>query len=288
MKNGMNLLLWTTHVTDEHFPLFAKLKKAGFDGVEIAALRGRRRPLQDASRKELNNHGLALHHRHRRRPGQPTRSAPTPRVRKAAVERHQVGHRDDGDPRRREPVRARTTRRWPSSPAPARPTTRRSAPPTCCARPPRTRKKAKVMLAIEYLNRFECYFLTTAADSPGPGQAGQSSATSARCTTPSTPTSRRRTSAAAIKALADSFVHVHISENDRGTPGTGQVHWDETFRPLREVEVRRLDGHRGVRPGPAGPGGGHARSGATCSPTPEEVYTQGLRFMKEKWAAANR
>src|SRR4051812_42884275 len=35
MKTGMNLLLWTTHVTAEHFPLFAKLKAAGFDGVEI-------------------------------------------------------------------------------------------------------------------------------------------------------------------------------------------------------------------------------------------------------------
>jgi D-psicose/D-tagatose/L-ribulose 3-epimerase len=23
---------------------------------------------------------------------------------------------------------------------------------------------------------------------------------------------------------------VHISENDRGTPGTGHVHWDETFK----------------------------------------------------------
>ena len=28
------------------------------------------------------------------------------------------------------------------------------------------------------------------------------------------------------------LAHVHISENDRGTPGTGQVHWDETFQAL--------------------------------------------------------
>ena len=31
MKTGMNLLLWTTHVTAEHFPLFAKLKQTGYD-----------------------------------------------------------------------------------------------------------------------------------------------------------------------------------------------------------------------------------------------------------------
>ena len=58
MKTGMNLLLWTTHVTAEHFPLLAKLKKAGFDGVEIPLFEG------DAAhyktiRKELDNHGLA-------------------------------------------------------------------------------------------------------------------------------------------------------------------------------------------------------------------------------------
>ena len=35
MKTGMNLLLWTTHVTQDHFPILEKLKKAGFDGVEI-------------------------------------------------------------------------------------------------------------------------------------------------------------------------------------------------------------------------------------------------------------
>ncbi len=40
MKTGMNLLLWTTHVTEEHFPLFAKLKKAGYDGVELPLFAG--------------------------------------------------------------------------------------------------------------------------------------------------------------------------------------------------------------------------------------------------------
>src|SRR5262249_36541362 len=35
MKLGMNLLLWTTEVRDEHLSLFAKLKETGFDGVEV-------------------------------------------------------------------------------------------------------------------------------------------------------------------------------------------------------------------------------------------------------------
>ena len=40
MKYGMNLLLWTTHVTEEFFPTLEKLKKTGFDGVEISAGHG--------------------------------------------------------------------------------------------------------------------------------------------------------------------------------------------------------------------------------------------------------
>ena len=40
MKYGFNLLLWTTHVTAEHVPLFAKLKAAGYDGVELPLFEG--------------------------------------------------------------------------------------------------------------------------------------------------------------------------------------------------------------------------------------------------------
>ena len=39
-----------------------------------------------------------------------------------------------------------------------------------------------------------------------------------------------KNAAHAIRELAGHFVHVHISESDRGIPGTGMVHWDETFR----------------------------------------------------------
>ena len=35
MKIGMNFLLWTGHVTEEHSDTFRRLKAVGFDGVEI-------------------------------------------------------------------------------------------------------------------------------------------------------------------------------------------------------------------------------------------------------------
>jgi D-psicose/D-tagatose/L-ribulose 3-epimerase len=41
--------------------------------------------------------------------------------------------------------------------------------------------------------------------------------------------------AGSIKDCADVLAHVHISENDRSTPGTGAVRWDTTFDTLKEV-----------------------------------------------------
>ncbi len=35
MKFGMNLLLWTSGVTEQHFPLLEKIKGWGYDGVEL-------------------------------------------------------------------------------------------------------------------------------------------------------------------------------------------------------------------------------------------------------------
>ena len=39
----------------------------------------------------------------------------------------------------------------------------------------------------------------------------------------------------AIRAVADVLCHVHISENDRSTPGQGNVRWAENFDTLKEI-----------------------------------------------------
>src|SRR5207237_7458189 len=89
--------------------------------------------------------------------------------------------------------------------------------------------------------------------------------------------------AEAIAHAADSIVHVHISENDRGTPGTGHVHWDETFRAIRKA---KYDGWLVIEAfGRALP----ALAAATkvwrdLFPAAEEVCTKGLAFIKEQWA----
>ena len=40
---------------------------------------------------------------------------------------------------------------------------------------------------------------------------------------------------AAIESAAPYIFHVQVSENDRGTPGEGQVHWDEFFHALSKI-----------------------------------------------------
>ena len=53
MKIGMNLLLWATHVTEEHYPHLEKIKATGFDGVEIPLFEG-----DDAHYLKLRRKGL--------------------------------------------------------------------------------------------------------------------------------------------------------------------------------------------------------------------------------------
>jgi D-psicose/D-tagatose/L-ribulose 3-epimerase len=44
-----------------------------------------------------------------------------------------------------------------------------------------------------------------------------------------------KNTAAAIRRAGKRIAHVHVSENDRGVPGTGSVTWDANFDALRDV-----------------------------------------------------
>jgi D-psicose/D-tagatose/L-ribulose 3-epimerase len=41
---------------------------------------------------------------------------------------------------------------------------------------------------------------------------------------------------AALQSCKDVMAHVHISENDRSTPGKGQINWEETFDALKKIK----------------------------------------------------
>ncbi len=95
-------------------------------------------------------------------------------------------------------------------------------------------ERCNVMLGLEYLNRFECYLLNTAADGARfcadvdhPNCKMMYDTFHAHIEEKSIPE--------AIRSLKDCLAHVHISENDRSTPGTGNVRWKENFDTLKEI-----------------------------------------------------
>ena len=85
-----------------------------------------------------------------------------------------------------------------------------------------------VRLAVEPINRFECYFLNTHADAAKfVREVDHWSCGMMYDTFHSN--IEEKDIAAAVSAGGDRLYHVHISENDRSTPGQGLIRWDQTF-----------------------------------------------------------
>ena len=92
----------------------------------------------------------------------------------------------------------------------------------------------KVKLALEPVNRFECYFMNTAEQ--GAEIVRRVDHPFCRMMYDTFHSHiEEKSIPAAIESIRDSLIHVHISENDRSTPGKGQVRWQETFKTLKEI-----------------------------------------------------
>lgn len=281
MKVGMNLLLWSGSITAEHFPVIGKIKAAGFDGVEIPLFGGDAAQYKEI-RAELDKQGLACS-TVTVMTEEANPISPDAGVRKAAVERlkwavemnHILGsvamvgpyHSPLGvfsgsGPTADEKSRAAEVLRQGAEFA----------------------KDANLTLCIEYLNRFECYFLTTAADAAELVKSVNHP--NFRCMYDTFHAHiEEKSQAAGVAAVKDAFAHVHISENDRGVPGTGQVRWDEAFKAIKSTGY---DGWLVIEAfGRALPDLAAAtRVWRDLFPSPDDVYTQGIQFIKQKWAAA--
>ena len=281
MKVGMNLLLWTGFVTEADFATMAKIKAAGFDGVELPLFDGTAEHYKTI-RAELDKQGLACSTVTVMNP-ENNPISPDAAIRAAAVDRLKwavemnpilgshamcgpyhspLGVFSGSGPTADEKARAAEVLRQAADFA----------------------QQAKLTLAIEYLNRFECYFLTTAADARALVKSVNHQ--SFRCMYDTFHAHiEEKSQAGAIETVKDVFAHVHISENDRGTPGTGQVRWDEAFSALKKTGY---DGWFVIEAfGRALPDLAAAtRVWRDLFPSPEEVYTKGIEFIRRKWAAA--
>lgn len=280
MKVGMNLLLWTGHVTEEHFPVLEKIKNAGYDGVEIPLFQGDEAHYKKV-RKELDNLGLKSTTVTVVNP-ESNPVSPDASIRKAALERIQwalnmtsilggdlmagpyhsaIGVFSGQGPTADEKKHAVDVLRQAADHA----------------------QKVNVKIAIEYLNRFECYFLTNALDAKKlvrevnhPWFRTMYDTFHANI--------EEKCISKAIESMEDTFIHVHISENDRGTPGSGHVHWDETFKALKKA---KYDGWLTIEAfGRSLPDLAAAtKIWRDMFPSMEDVYQNGYKFIQEKWKA---
>ncbi|WP_238537515.1 sugar phosphate isomerase/epimerase family protein [Zavarzinella formosa] len=274
----MNLLLWTGHVTEELYPVIADIKATGFDGVEIPIFDGD--PAHYSKiKKELDNQGLECTTVTVVGPDHSPIS-PDAKVREAALNRlkwaidcnHALGAWNMVGPFH-SPLGVF------SGVPPTEDERKRAADVLRAAA--EYAAQAKVQLCVEYLNRFECYFLTTAADAV---------ALVNRVNHPSLKTMydtfhahiEEKSQAAPIYQTAPVLGHVHISENDRGTPGTGQVNWAEAFATLKKIGY---DGWMVIEAfGRALPDLAAAtKVWRDLFPTPKHVYADGLKWIKQNW-----
>ena len=95
-------------------------------------------------------------------------------------------------------------------------------------------KQASIVLTPEALNRFECYLCNTMEQLSDLVRRADHPNVRAMFDTHHANMEEKRFPDA-IRTIAPYLAHVHISENDRGTPGDGHIPWDDTFRTLAEI-----------------------------------------------------
>jgi len=140
----------------------------------------------------------------------------------------------------------------------------------------------QVALAIEPLNRFETYFLNTAADGVAlleevdhPHVGLLADTFHANIEEKDVP--------GAFRAAGRWIKHVHTCENDRGTPGTGHVDWKGVFGALREIGY---DGWLTIESFGFAVGGISAAASIwrDLAPTAGSIASDGVRFLKKQMA----
>ncbi|MCG3196959.1 MAG: D-tagatose 3-epimerase [bacterium] len=232
MRFGMNLLLWTGDATGEEFlPLLERLKGMGYDGVEVPIFNLEVERYAKLGRR-LDDLGLA-------RTGVTVRSSADdpmsadPKVRQDGI---------DNNKRALDCCHAggMTVLAGPYHSAIGQFSGKGATPDEWKIAVESMRAVAEhagrlgVTLSLEYLNRFECYLLNCASDATRfVNEVGLASCRAMWDTFHAH--IEEKDAEEAIRTLSPVMAHVHISENDRSTPGRGQVNWKATFDTLKAV-----------------------------------------------------
>jgi D-psicose/D-tagatose/L-ribulose 3-epimerase len=95
--------------------------------------------------------------------------------------------------------------------------------------------ESHVTLAVEPLNRFETFLLNTMSDARAMCEAVDHPRVGVLFDTFHA-NIEEKSIGAALRSLGPHLKHVHASENDRGTPGTGHVSWGDVRDELRQMD----------------------------------------------------
>jgi D-psicose/D-tagatose/L-ribulose 3-epimerase len=233
MKLGMNMLLWSTDVTGpEYMPVFEMLVDAGYDGIEVPIFGGANIDALGRLGEHLHDLGLvplgvtACGEGNNPISADPAVRARTLEATKAAVD----GCAALGAKTLCGPIEAPLGVF--SGAAPTDDERARSAESLHAAAEHAAGRD--VTLVVEYLNRFEMYLVNCAADAAALVRAVDHTNCRLMYDTFHAHIEEKDPRAALLEC-ADVLVYIHASENDRGTPGAGQVAWDTTFSALHEI-----------------------------------------------------
>lgn len=274
MKIGMNMLLWTNHVTEEHYPIVDELKATGYDGIELYMGEG------DVSHyTRLGNHfadlGLGV--------TTVTGLAPEENISSADAQVQQAGLDrlkwaiDNAQALGADNICGplHSSFAYFTRQPPTQDERKRSA--EMLRKAAEYAATANIILCPEALNRFECYLYNTMADLKTLVEAVDHPNLGAMYDTHHS-NIEEKSQSDALRTIAPVLRHVHISENDRGTPGSGQVQWDDVFPTLKEIGYDgwlTIEAFSTLIPEFANA----INVWRDYSPS-TEIYTQGLEFIK--------
>jgi len=279
MIYGMNMLLWTDDCTGPKFPpIFEKLRTIGFDSVEIPILNVDLRKLQAVART-LDGLGL----------GRTGATCLSPERNLIGEDRKQ---RQAGIGHLKGVIDACQAMKIKLLIGPFY-----AALGVFSGRAPTDQERAwaveglrevgdhareaGVTLALEYLNRFEIYLLNCATDAARmiqeihhPNVKMMYDTFHANIEEKSIPE--------ALESCKDVMVHVHVSENDRSTPGKGGVNWKDTWAGLKRINYGGqlvIEAFGQGLPGLAAA----TKIWRRMFEDEEKLSREGLAFMKKSW-----